>query len=69
MIYLVEFPLARFWKNAFDPQPDASLFTFERFPPKTPAFLCALVAISVFYVEAVQQRLFPPRARPKTKGA
>ncbi|KAH8071688.1 hypothetical protein JL721_4189 [Aureococcus anophagefferens] len=52
------FPLARLWKNAFDPDPGASLFTFERFPPKTAAFLAALVACSAAYVDGVQPRLF-----------
>ncbi|KAH8057016.1 hypothetical protein JL722_7242 [Aureococcus anophagefferens] len=53
-----DFPLARLWKNAFDPDPGASLFTFERFPPKTAAFLAALVACSAAYVDGVQPRLF-----------
>ncbi|KAH8083885.1 hypothetical protein JL720_8125 [Aureococcus anophagefferens] len=52
------FPLARLWKNAFDPDPGASLFTFERFAPKTAAFLAALVACSAAYVDGVQPRLF-----------
>ena len=58
VVYLLEFPLARLWKNAFDPDPGASLFTFERFPPKTAAFLAALVAFSAAYVDGVQPRLF-----------
>ena len=66
IIYLLEFPLARLWKNAFDHDPHASLFTYERFPPKTPAFLAALLLASAAYVDRIMPLL---RSTPSKRKA
>lgn len=61
LVYLAEFPLARLWTNLFGSTAD--VFSPERYPPKTAAFLLALALTSVVYVDCVQPRLFRSRAR------